>query len=402
MTSRRAPPCSRSRCRACRRPSPRSPTSARSPPRRPPTTPTATRHAVPDGHARGAQRRRRARVPPARATKQQPQDEPAKAKPRRAKTKRADANTQAGDRRASSPRPTRAPTSARRHADAPTKRRTGRRRSQNPTVSIATPGPAPHRRAQLLHREVPHPAVPAPDLPGRRDRVRRALGGARGDQRDRDRLRPQPQRLLGRRPRAGCSSCPRPGRCTASTATATASKDPYNPVDAIFAAARYLKAAGADQDLRAAIFAYNHADWYVDSVLLRARLIGGLPGRPRRLAHRPDAGPLPGRGEGDLRQGASPGATSSGAAAATTPRTSSTPTRARNGIKIFARAGAPVDRGQRRPDRARRAQRAARPLRQAPGRLRQHLHLRAPRQGRGELPDAQAAHGRASGRSRAS
>src|SRR5439155_18069884 len=25
------------------------------------------------------------------------------------------------------------------------------------------------------------------------------------------------------------------------------------------------------------IFSYNHADWYVDSVLLRARLIGGLP-----------------------------------------------------------------------------------------------------------------------------
>ena len=54
-------------------------------------------------------------------------------------------------------------------------------------------------------------------------------------------------------------------------------KDPYNPVDAIFAAARYLKAAGADQDVRRAVFAYNHADWYVDSVLMRARLIGGLP-----------------------------------------------------------------------------------------------------------------------------
>ena len=54
-------------------------------------------------------------------------------------------------------------------------------------------------------------------------------------------------------------------------------KDPYNPVDAIFAAARYLRAAGAEKDLRKAIFAYNHADWYVDSVLLRARLIGGLP-----------------------------------------------------------------------------------------------------------------------------
>jgi murein DD-endopeptidase MepM/ murein hydrolase activator NlpD len=54
-------------------------------------------------------------------------------------------------------------------------------------------------------------------------------------------------------------------------------KDPYNPADAIFAAARYLKAAGAEQDLRKAVFAYNHADWYVDSVLMRARLIGGLP-----------------------------------------------------------------------------------------------------------------------------
>ena len=54
-------------------------------------------------------------------------------------------------------------------------------------------------------------------------------------------------------------------------------KDPYNPVDAIFAAARYLRAAGADTDLRKAIFAYNHADWYVESVLLRARVVAGLP-----------------------------------------------------------------------------------------------------------------------------
>jgi hypothetical protein len=54
-------------------------------------------------------------------------------------------------------------------------------------------------------------------------------------------------------------------------------KDPFNPVDAIFAAARYLKAAGAADDLRKSIFAYNHATWYVESVLMRARLIGGLP-----------------------------------------------------------------------------------------------------------------------------
>jgi hypothetical protein len=54
-------------------------------------------------------------------------------------------------------------------------------------------------------------------------------------------------------------------------------KDPYNPVDAIFAAARYLAAANYANDVRAAIWAYNHADWYVDSVLLRARLIAGVP-----------------------------------------------------------------------------------------------------------------------------
>ena len=55
-------------------------------------------------------------------------------------------------------------------------------------------------------------------------------------------------------------------------------KDPFNPVDAIFAAARYLNAAGAETDIRKAVFAYNHADWYVDSVLMRAQVIGGLPG----------------------------------------------------------------------------------------------------------------------------
>src|SRR5579862_1665825 len=53
--------------------------------------------------------------------------------------------------------------------------------------------------------------------------------------------------------------------------------DPYNPVDAIFTAARYLHAAGASTNLPQAIFAYNHASWYVQSVLLRAKLIGGLP-----------------------------------------------------------------------------------------------------------------------------
>jgi murein DD-endopeptidase MepM/ murein hydrolase activator NlpD len=51
--------------------------------------------------------------------------------------------------------------------------------------------------------------------------------------------------------------------------------DPWNPEDAIFSAARYLAAAGGATDLPRAIFAYNHAQWYVDEVLAGARLYGG-------------------------------------------------------------------------------------------------------------------------------
>ena len=48
--------------------------------------------------------------------------------------------------------------------------------------------------------------------------------------------------------------------------------DPWNPYDAIYAAARYLAAAGGETDLARAVFAYNHADWYVDQVLALARV----------------------------------------------------------------------------------------------------------------------------------
>jgi murein DD-endopeptidase MepM/ murein hydrolase activator NlpD len=46
--------------------------------------------------------------------------------------------------------------------------------------------------------------------------------------------------------------------------------NPWNPDDAILAAARYLAAAGAHDDLARGIFAYNHAQWYVDEVLALA------------------------------------------------------------------------------------------------------------------------------------
>ncbi len=49
--------------------------------------------------------------------------------------------------------------------------------------------------------------------------------------------------------------------------------NPYSPKDAIFAAARYLAANGAAHNLPKAIYAYNHAVWYVAEVLWRAQII---------------------------------------------------------------------------------------------------------------------------------
>jgi murein DD-endopeptidase MepM/ murein hydrolase activator NlpD len=50
--------------------------------------------------------------------------------------------------------------------------------------------------------------------------------------------------------------------------------DPWNAEDGIFSAARYLAAAGGRQDIRRGVFAYNHADWYVNEVLQLSQLFG--------------------------------------------------------------------------------------------------------------------------------
>lgn len=51
--------------------------------------------------------------------------------------------------------------------------------------------------------------------------------------------------------------------------------DPWNPEDAVFSAARYLAAAEGRTDISRAVFAYNHAQWYVDDVLELAALFAG-------------------------------------------------------------------------------------------------------------------------------
>jgi murein DD-endopeptidase MepM/ murein hydrolase activator NlpD len=50
--------------------------------------------------------------------------------------------------------------------------------------------------------------------------------------------------------------------------------DPWNPDDGVYSAARYLAAADGRTDISRAIFAYNHAQWYVDDVLRLAAMFG--------------------------------------------------------------------------------------------------------------------------------
>lgn len=124
-------------------------------------------------------------------------------------------------------------------------------------------------------------------------------------------------------------------------------KDPYNPVDAICAAAHYLKVAGGQKNLYGAILAYNHADWYAQEVLTYARaygripsdLIGSLTGLTEG-AHFPVAANARYSDELAARAALHNSTTDSRIAGNAAEVISSSPTR--RGINIFAKQGSPV------------------------------------------------------------
>jgi len=69
--------------------------------------------------------------------------------------------------------------------------------------------------------------------------------------------------------------------------------DRWDPADAIFAAANYLRASGAPADIPGAVFAYNHSQTYVDQVLHWAAVYAaefgtgaGAPGAAAQVAVR--------------------------------------------------------------------------------------------------------------------
>ena len=178
----------------------------------------------------------------------------------------------------------------RRHLDA---------RGERPVVHARRAGRGQDRRPELLHRPLPDPAVPAADLPGRGHAVRRPLGAAGRDQRDRDRLRPQPARLHRGRPgldavHAGDLEVLRRRR---------QQRRPDGPVQP---GRRDLRRRALPEGRRR-----RQGHPRRDLRLQPRRLVRGLGAaaraadrrpavQPRRLAHGPDRGPLPGRRAGEL------------------------------------------------------------------------------------------------------
>ncbi|CAA9486609.1 MAG: GH23 / GH103, partial [uncultured Solirubrobacteraceae bacterium] len=258
---------------------------------------------------------------------------------------------------------------------------------QGPLLCRGGPGRGADRRAELLHRQVPRAALPAADLPGRRHRVRHPLGGPRRDQRDRDRLRPQPQRLLRRRTRLDAVHA-RHVEGLRRRRQPRRSQGPVQP---------------GGRDLRGRpLFARLRRRQRSAQGRLRVqprRLVRrlGPPARPRprrpagrsrRVADGSDSGPLPGSRQGQLRGPAH---------FARTPSPGRRQRRLRGRVPAGAARHPDLlpprsagDRRQRRPDRRHGSLRAARPLGQAPRRLRQHLHLRRSRRNRDAPPRSPA------------
>jgi len=234
-------------------------------------------------------------------------------------------------------------------AEEPTRRPDGKPTKSNPSLSVAGFGPAPVEGVpnfMISQFEIPPFMLPIYQACGTQygvpwpilasiHKIESAFGTNMG---------PSTAGAIGQ-----MQFLPSSWRAYGVDANNDGRKDPYNPLDAVCAAGRYLKAAGAEDDLRTAIFAYNHADWYVDEVLLVARQYGKLPdgivGSLTGLtegAHFPVAARATYAddvSEREILKRAKPGKRSS-VGGVTAKTISASPTR--RGINIYSRDGAPV------------------------------------------------------------
>ena len=260
-----------------------------------------------------------------------------------------------------------------------------RRRTEAAAPSALTPAlpmcaeRLDRRRAQLLHRKLRDPAVPAADLPGGRRRLRDPMAGARGDQRGRDRLRPRPVGLQRRRRGMDAVPARRRGPSTASTRTATATRTPTTRPTRSSPQLATCGPPGGEANIRGAVFSYNHSQAYVSSVMLRAQLLGGTPSEL--------LGAITGLTEARFPVYAA-AHFADGFPSVRTRKGGSEDARRHRDLRAGRRAG---DRLPGRGSRAARRLPHAGALRAPPRRVRQPVHLRAARHRPARLPGDRAA-----------
>ena len=217
------------------------------------------RRPPPPAASRADRRRRRRRGDPAGRHARRPPT------PRRSPSRRAAAAPPAEARRSGA----RSTEDGRTEAEAGTEARRPRKRRCRPP---AEPSKSPRPELELRRRR--RAAGPDPDLPAGRRRLRPRPAGPGGARRRSTRSRP-PSAPTSTSPRparsAGCSSCPstwddlrRRRQRRRRQATPTTPKTRSSPPPAT------CSAAGMPADTYGAIFAYNHADWYVAEVLANA------------------------------------------------------------------------------------------------------------------------------------
>ena len=264
--------------------------------------------------------------------------------------------------------------------------------SRPPRTTRRTRSPRPARRRSACRTSsstssaIPPFLLPIYQAAGTQYGVK--LGAAGRDQRDRDRLRPQPQRVLGRRARLDAVHAELVGDLRRG-------RQPGRREGPVQPGRRDLRRRALPEGGRRR---QGHPRRGLR--LQPRRLVRGLgaaaragdrraAGQPRRLAHGPDRGPLPGRREGDVRRAAGQGRAEEEQAQQPGGRRVEQREPARAGdLRRRRLAGG---RGQRREGGPDRPLAAARALHPDPGRLRQHVHVRPPGQGLAALRRAEAA-----------
>ena len=148
----------------------------------------------------------------------------------------------------------------------------------NPSLSVATPTPSPFGQSSFMIGQF---EIPRSCFRYTRPAAAKAQASLGRCSPRSTRSRPPSARISTSRPprapRGGCSSCRRRGERGASTPTATVAPTRTTPLTRSAPPPATCRPPAETRTCARPMFAYNHASWYVDEVLLTAQQYGKLP-----------------------------------------------------------------------------------------------------------------------------